>query len=52
MTQALEKASPSPFQVMAQGLLVPWAKIWNSRVRGLMRYIAQVKSNVLPFWTT
>ena len=52
MTQALEKASPSPFQAMAHGLLVPSAKSWNSRVRGLMRYMAQVKSKVLPFWTT
>ena len=32
MTQALEKASPSPFQVMAHGLLVPSAQTWNSRV--------------------
>ena len=50
MTQALQKASPSPFQAMAQGLLVPCAQTWNSRVRGLMRYMAQVKSKVLPWF--
>ena len=35
--QASTIALPSASQAMPQGLLVPSAKTWNSRVRGWMR---------------
>ena len=52
MTQALTKALPSVSQATPQGLLVPSQKSSKSRVRGLIRNRAQVKSIISPWLAT